>query len=65
MGYIMAVIITGKNFVTMKPLSEVSLLEEMGHCLVPTLFSAVILLLSGKRELLEQNSCKTNFQKFS
>jgi hypothetical protein len=38
-------------------------LDENGHCLAAVLLSVVILSLSGKPELLEQNACGTSVQK--
>jgi hypothetical protein len=38
-------------------------LDEKGHCLAATLLSVVILSLSEKLKLLEQNAYGTNFKK--
>jgi hypothetical protein len=37
--------------------------NKKGHCLATALLFIVILPLSGKPKLLEQNACGTNFQK--
>jgi hypothetical protein len=41
-----------------------SLLDEKGHCLAASLLSVLILSLSEKPKLMEQNARRTNFQKF-
>jgi hypothetical protein len=43
--------------------SVFSVLDERGHCLAATLLSVVILCLSEKPNILEQNACGTNFKK--
>jgi hypothetical protein len=54
MGCIIAVTL-GENFTTTGPVST-----QQGHCVAATLLSVVILSLSGKPELLEQNACGTS-----
>jgi hypothetical protein len=38
-------------------------LDEEGHCLAATLLSVVMLSISGKPELLEQDACGTHVKK--